>query len=868
MKMRLLTALVFWSFCVTLLAQEGEPEVRVAEPVQPIPRAQTVLTLEPTPEPTPVEVRRAEPFFAPPDNPPAPIATPNLLPEATPNLLVPPKPIAPRENEPVVGTTPETVEDNQVIRIAPSSGAGMKGAAADLIDVANGFYSRKLYDLAIPEYEKFLRFYPQSEGRQSALFRLGECYRAMGTPGVAIGYYQKLLSEYSTGEFLGAASYRLGEIYYAQKRFNEAVTLYRKAAANAKNSDLTLSARYFEARSLEEIGRSAEARLVFQDIVAIEQRNPYKVAARLALARYSEETGAREEALGHYEKLITETDRNELRGEALIHAGSLSSELGQKAKAKVFFQRAIEAPGTGNWRPLARLGLMKISYDSGDYSEAVVMYESGAADQGGETPAEVLALAANAYRQLNRGSDAAVIYERIEREHPGSPEAKEAGFQRLLALAAANNPEVITAINSYLSNNPSGERSEKARLLKAEYFFKNKRYTEAAKVYQDTAENLQDDKLKAECLYRAGWCFSQVQDWPKTIDAYGDFIEAFPSHENVPKALIQRGFASLRLKAYTDAQRDFDKLIKDFPKAPERETALIQKALSEGQQDDNIAMANSFRQLLKEYPKTESLAQANYYIGWASFEGKNYAAAIDPLTIARDQDPKSYFDDASVRIILANYYLEKLDDVSREVDLYKAKDGKRGLPGEIFNWMGAKYYYGGNSKRALRYLELHIANIPGDPEPEVYYLIGDAARLEKEWEKAAQNLDLYLTKTDNPGLKSRGLLAKTRLALDQNRYAEARQRCSEALNLQPEGRLNAEGRMLAGDIDFAEAKFDAAAKNYLTISVLYDDAELTPLALEKAAQAYTKAGNAVEAQKARLELADRYPDYKPSLASK
>jgi len=35
-------------------------------------------------------------------------------------------------------------------------------------------------DMAAPEYEKYLEQYLNAPGRQTALFRLGECYRTMG----------------------------------------------------------------------------------------------------------------------------------------------------------------------------------------------------------------------------------------------------------------------------------------------------------------------------------------------------------------------------------------------------------------------------------------------------------------------------------------------------------------------------------------------------------------------------------------------------------------------------------------------------------------------------------------------------------------
>ncbi|HEY5751827.1 MAG TPA: tetratricopeptide repeat protein [Chthoniobacterales bacterium] len=851
---------------VPLRAQDAspspEPEIRRAQPIRtpfPSPAPQEpqyprALPYErPAPQPTQVQTPAQSPTpFS--QQPAGPIPTPiPLQPSATPQVII--------------GETPQPSpgqDEEGSIRIAPRTGsrAGTTGAAADQLDSANGLYSRRMYDLAAPQYEKFLANYPNDNGRQSALFRLGECYRALGNTPASVNCYRQIVSEYTSGEFLGAASYRLAEAYYGQRRYDEAITLYRRAAVNAVNADLKLSARYYEARCLEETGRRAEARLVFQDILAIEGKNPFRIAARLAVAKYAEDTGNPAEALAQYEKVAAETDRNELRGETWMRAANMAAALKQFSKASQYYQRAIDAPGTGLWRPQARLGLMKLRYDVGDFAGAIRMFESGDITGGGAAPPELLILAANAYRQAGRPLDATSIYDQIINGFPDSPEAAEARYQRLLNLSASNDASLPAAIDDFLKQNPSSDRADKAKLLKAEYFYKNKRYPQAAKVYQETSTNLLNDTLKAECLYRAGWCYSQAEDWPNTIDAMGAFIAAFPYHDNAPKALVQRGFASLRLRAYSDAVRDFDTLINRYPKAPERELAIAQKALTQGQQEDNQAMSATFQQLLKEYPNSSYAAQAHYYIGWAAFEAKNYDGAIAPLDEARKGDPKTYFDDASIRIILSNYYLEKLDIVSREVDYYQAQGGKRGLPGEIFRWLGLKYYDKEDMAKAARYLEAHIANIPGNPDNEVYYMLGDAQVREKQWDKARKNLATYIAGTQEPGLKCRGTLALARLELAQSNYDAARTKVNEALALQPEGRLNAEGRVLTGDIEFAAGNFEAAAKSYAAVALLYDDADLTPIALEKAADAWNKAGNTSEAEKSLLELKNRFPDYK------
>src|SRR5450755_12531 len=119
-----------------LFAQRFEVPVRRAEPAtpaQPDEPVQPDVTPSPSEPPTPPAV----PFDF--DNPPKPArarpaaSSPALRPAATP---------APAE-----ATNPDD------IRVAPNVGQTPEKAQ---INFANGLYVRKLYDLAAPEYERYL----------------------------------------------------------------------------------------------------------------------------------------------------------------------------------------------------------------------------------------------------------------------------------------------------------------------------------------------------------------------------------------------------------------------------------------------------------------------------------------------------------------------------------------------------------------------------------------------------------------------------------------------------------------------------------------------------------------------------------------
>src|SRR3989442_6937129 len=98
----------------------------------------------------------------------------------------------------------------------PSQHEGQDAAQRQL-DYANGLFTRKLYDLAIPEYQKYLEDYPGRPGRANAYFSLGECYRNLNRISSARTNLQKVLNDYGDSEFAEAAPYALAEMPFAVK---------------------------------------------------------------------------------------------------------------------------------------------------------------------------------------------------------------------------------------------------------------------------------------------------------------------------------------------------------------------------------------------------------------------------------------------------------------------------------------------------------------------------------------------------------------------------------------------------------------------------------------------------------------------------
>ena len=308
-------------------------------------------------------------------------------------------------------------------------------------------------------------------------------------------------------------------------------------------------------------------------------------------------------------------------------------------------------------------------------------------------------------------------------------------------------------------------------------------------------------------------------------------------------------------KDYAAALKDFDQIIDSYAETPERELALQQKALVLGQQQDYKGMTAAFRKLLEDYPKSSAAGQANFWIGWAAFEDKDYNSAIESLETARKLDAAQYGERATLRIILCYYYLQDRPALTRTI----AENKGVNVPLEITRWLGRKSFEEGDFAAAERYLlpVLKDKNV----DPSVLIELAEAQIQLGKTRDAAPVVTQYLETAREPYSRARGLQAKAAVSLGQKDFDDAAKLCDESLLLQPEGRLNAEGRLLSGEISFARGDYDGAARAFMTVAVLYDDSSVTPRALQRAADAYRKANNELEADKALQELQQRFPDF-------
>jgi TolA-binding protein len=737
------------------------------------------------------------------------------------------------------------------------------------LDYAGGLFARKLYDLAAPEFQKYLDDYPGASSRAQAYMSLGECYRNLNKLSNARSAFQKVLNDYGESEFAGPAAYALGAMAFGQKNYADALPLFHRSATKSKDAAVALSAHYFEARCLEALDHKDEACDIYAQVAEVKNPNPFREDARESAARIANAYGRKADALKQYEALSNETQKPPLKAEATIRAGLIALDLIQSDKGKIdkamsdkamtLLQKGRTLPEAGKWRGLAQLGVLKVEYQSGQYAQLLNDYKKAQAQLPADSQPEALLLLANSQRQLGHAKEAEAIYNDIITKFAGREEAKDAAFDRLLNIYNSDPSALPPEVDQFLAMNPPPERADQAKFFKAEALYKQQNYPRAAPILAELRASQLLPKLRADAAYQLGFCYLQMKDVAGIVDAFGFFVQAFPESPLAPSAYAHRAETFEQDKNYVAALSDWNTVITKYPAAHEREEALQHKALVLGQMQNAKAMSDTFRLLLKEFPKSAAAPMAHYYIGKTAFEMKDYKAALPELNSARQLDKDRYYAPATVRIISCYFGLHDRAATTKEVDGFLAANASGTIPAEILEWLGIAYYNDKNYVAAEKYLGV-LGKIDNPPvKPDFWFYLGDAAARQQKFDEAENAFGKYLEVATDPAGKAKVLLKLGDVKIAAHKPDDAEKIAEQIMILQPEGQVSAQARLLAGDVQFERGKFEQAGKAFMSVALLFDDPAITPRALKKAATAYQRAGNNAEAEKVVKQLRERYP---------
>ncbi len=809
-------------------------------------------------------IAASQPLMAQPARRAVPVE--DEVPKATPFQ---PGNVAPRA---AVVTEPPQVDPNKP-----------KGPDEDLYDYASMLYGRKEFPLAVQSFGQYLQKFPSGRHVPMCLFRLGESYVNQNQAGDAEKYFLEVVSRYPASEGAPSAAYRLGAIRFNEKKFDESAKYFAFSESKSPYPEIKLAAAYNKSRAYQMLGDRKKMMASLQTVAAVKKDNPYLESALLSLATALLTEDKKKEALQMFLDLLAASQDKLIVSDALVKAGVIEAETGKPDDALKHFEDALKMlETTPENRGVALVGSVQALYAKGDYNAVIDTYNRNASVlPPGDLRPKMLLLVGNAHRMRKTYARAVEIYLMIEQYHKDTDQAFEAGYWKLYCFYLLGDKDLSQFAKAFLARY-SKERGDHefttlAQLILADAYFNKAQYKEAAAAFIDVKTSTLPEKLRPDAMFNRGWAEAEAGQHQDAISSLTRFIADYPKHEFLPKALARRGLSSREVRDLPKAKDDFARVVKQFPTNEAAELSLLQLGLIHMESHETKEMIAIFEELVKKFPASPAAAQAWYGIGRGAFEQKDFDKAATALRKAVALDPKTYLDKAGPLIVLVYYAKQDADGLVKAIDEYREANPKASIPPNVLGWLGITLFNKADFARSARFLTYATADDAGAPPAVIWDHLGRAWLELKKFDQANAATDKLLENPPDIGSKARGLLTKSRALLGMAKFADADQAAKDGLTIVKDGKLQAQLLIQEGDIYYEEGetlekagdragavlKWQAAAGKFIVPSQIFDDPQITPEALFKAARALDRAGERDKAENLLKQLKSKYPDYRP-----
>lgn len=745
---------------------------------------------------------------------------------------------------------------------------------AERFEFADGLYSRDMFDLAAKEYEGLLRHFPDSKKLDVVHFRLGECYRNLGKNEAAEKEY-RIVYDTKTSDYRFKAGFKRAKLLADLEKNDAALELFRAILKDSPPEEITAASLYQLADVQLKTGATDEGVRTLEDI---RKRFPSSQFYPMALLRlgeiYGRDAAREKEALEYFNTVASKPPSPRLGAEAAFQV------------ARMYFNRKMFDKSAEAYRKLltdypddprsseAKIQAAWALHNAGLYAEGLKIAEDRLKAAPDETPDEWLYLKANCERQLMKNDEAIATYGRIASKYSDGPFAHAARYET--ALVYYKMGKYADAVKQASRIKLTPEIKKDVYWLLAESHSAMKDADTAIQYYRLLVKEFPKSNVAADATYRLAHHLQEKGDLKEAARFYGSVAENFKDDKLAPKALYASAFCHAKDGRVAEALRDWTALVRAYPNDPLVEDALYQKAMIETRQRKDKEALLSFRDLLKAFPKTRYAAEAHYWQGvFLSQEGK-WQDAEEELrqalknTPARELEREIHF---SLAVVLQK--TAKLEESAALLETLVTSPDKDKLPSDLVKWMTEFSIDRQKYSQALDAAKLLISR---EKEPEWvqtgWALAGRAYFAQDNLKDAETAFRTALAVKVSTPYAAEAAIRLADILMTTNAFDDARKHYETAARLAAdESQMAIRARAYAGLGRAAKARkdWDSASRYFMSVAVLYNEADLVSECLFEASEAFTRLGRKEEGLKAAKELLQRYPDSlwakKPEMAA-
>ncbi len=802
-------------------------------------------------------------------------ATTNATPQAQP-VDFPDAPTAPKA-QPATATDDATGApagaDNAAAPASATPGLTVVPLADARFAEATSAYNAGQYADAVRGFTAFVQGFPADRRVEEALFHLAESYRELGRTKDALAAYTYQVGHFPNGPFRTNAELQRGAILFDQNKLTDAVEPLQYAFGHGEGV-LKEDAQYLLARAFLATQKEAAGRSLLQALV--EAQPPSKLAGNSAqaLAELDDTEGKPDEALALWKKAVSLLPNASSQATAAARGGWSALAAKQPDEAQKLFEQARQLGAAGPVLEVANTGLLRVLFSQKNYPYWLKLDQATGGHVLASARAEIMYDRGHALFASKLWPDAVVAFEAFLKEFPSVPAAPNAAYERMLAAIQADPTGTLDEAEAFLKAWPQSPYRARVLLLEAQEYARQEKFAEAAPLWEKlAAEPAAPGWPRRDILLERARAYDQLQQWAHAASAYRALID---EGGKLPPDTLLRAEARMAVALQNDHQTlaatEAWKAVQAQapPGSPDQEVALESLGLiyAHGGPDQAALMAQTFRTLLDRFPESKLRGLASFSVGDYLFNKRDYAGAEPYLIQARAADVAAWAQPATQRLALGAYSRQDWPKALQYVQEYDAVPGAESagtLPVPLFYALAQDAQKRGDLPTAEQYYRrVTVSPDAGDLMAAAWWQLGQVQAARKEWAPAVTSITQYEQLKPEAKNATSVLLALGRAQLGARQLDAAKATANQALLQSPEGPDSAAARMLLAEVSYAAQSYPEAARMFATLALLFDQANIEPQAMARAADAFDKAGDPKSAADWRAKLTAKYPHFQPA----
>lgn len=492
-------------------------------------------------------------------------------------------------------------------RTGQPSNRARDAEAARTLNTANGLLQRGLFDLAVPEYEKFLEAAPDHASAPIAHYGLAVCLQRLGRGEDALAHLDPL-TEQTDFQFAAEVDLLIGTCRLSRGEYAEAAIALRRML-----------------RGFPQHASAADAGMMLVE----------------SLSRAGEHEQAAREARGFAQAFPD----SPLRERTDLFLAVAEMNAGRDEPAQRVLEQSLERFPQGALADQATLLLAQCRHRRGLLGEAADAYEVIAQRVRGPIAADALLGLGQIALAEGRLDDAAMSLDTLLRNHPDSACVQAASLARArVSLEQGDTAAARGRLEALEASGPREMKDDAAYWL-AKCDLRDGNAEAAADRLRAAARRYDESDLAAEIMYDTAIATLRAGDDAAAGDALAAFREAYPRHTLAGDALATQAGVLHRLGEHEASRALCEQFLRES--AGSARTAEIEFLAAENRYlaGDYARAERAYRQFVEKHE-----AGGADSAGEESGDGRAAAEAVGRLEAAR------------FRLAMSVYRQDKLGD--------------------------------------------------------------------------------------------------------------------------------------------------------------------------------------------------------------